>query len=131
LFWLQTRGSSPGPSANPELHAHQPAANDSSATEHSADEEALYAVATTKGKTKETAVSRPNSPSAIQQTGHDSMLESPPSRPAKKAKQESSSDSDSDEDTPEARRRRLARMKGSAGPVRGVKQPVKRGGKRF
>ncbi|KAI0696256.1 hypothetical protein BC835DRAFT_1343011 [Cytidiella melzeri] len=128
-----TRSPSPGPSRKPASAANKLApADDSSATEQSTDNEAPQAATKGKGKTADrwsrpnsVVHSRRNSPAAASNEASESL----PARPIKKSKRVSS-DSDSDEDTPEARKRRLARLKGGSS-ARGVKQPVKRGGKRF
>lgn len=128
--------NSAGPSRRSTSPSSKPApADDSSPTEHSSDEEAA------SNRNKGKALDRSSRPNSLAKSGSDSPARDAndeevfsPKRPSKKAKKvESSSDSDSDDDTPESRRRRLARLKVTSSSLgsRGVRQPVKRGGKRF
>ncbi|KAI0086993.1 hypothetical protein BDY19DRAFT_321026 [Irpex rosettiformis] len=103
----------PAPPEPASPAAKSAAAPDSSATEYSTDDQ------------------RRNRGSPAQTSDNDQEPSS--SRPSKKAKkvESSDSDSDSDDDTPEARKRRLARIKRNSLASTGVRQPAKRGGKRF
>ena len=118
------------PHAGPSRRSASPPAKpapDSSATEYSTDDERNKGKAPDRSsRVHSTAESRSGSPAQPNsEEGRSS------SRPSKKAKKSDSSDSDSDDDTPEARRRRLAQLKRGSVGSNGVRQPIKRGGKRF
>ena len=147
---IQTK---PGSQAKPSSRVtpKQPSPADESATEEEPEEEE-YPVTSGEGKVDQLPLKAPEMDDSPARSGPskratpDQQSPIPKSRashkepsapasssplppPPKKTKRAQVSSSSDEEDSEEERKKRLARLKGSS--VRGAKQPLKRGGKRF